>query len=121
MQGERDVGDVALSFIEVELRSGVRRRHWSPSSQTYAPADVLLERLVDGWNIDPVVGREEYWYGTGRHVSVYYCRLTKGLQAVTMPVLGNPVVRRLMREHHLKVVLLDDDYAMVPAGIVAPA
>ena len=35
------------SFIEMKQQSADRRRHWSSSSQTYVPVDVLLEYLAD--------------------------------------------------------------------------
>ena len=97
--------NAAPSFIEMELRSADRRRHWSPSSQTFAPADVLLECLADDWDINPVVGLEECWYGGGRHVAVYYFELTKDNQAIIMAVLGNPVVRRLVCQPQFRVML----------------
>ncbi len=97
------------SFVGVELRSAGKRRHWSPSSQTYAPVDVLLEYLVADWNLNPVVGLEKFWYGGGRHVAVYYVELTKGNQTVVMPVHANPVVRRLIVERQLRVMPLPCD------------
>ena len=93
--------------MEMERRSVDKRRYWSPSSQTYAPADVLLEYLVNGWSISPVVGREDYWYGGGRHITVHYFELTMNNQAVVLPVLGNPVVRRLLQQQQLRIVLLN--------------
>lgn len=30
-------------------------RHWPPQSQPYAPADVLLHLLDDGWGLQPQV------------------------------------------------------------------
>jgi hypothetical protein len=93
------------SFIEMELRSADRRRHWSPASQPYAPADVLVEYLADGWTIHPVVGLEEHWRGAGRRVDVYYFELTKDTRELVMPVHGNPVVRGLIQHHQLRVVL----------------
>jgi hypothetical protein len=97
------------SFIEREQRSADKRRHWSSSSQTYVPADVLLEYLADDWDISSVVGREECWHGGGRHITVYYFELTRNHQAVVMPVLGNPIVRRLVDQQQLRVVLLKHD------------
>lgn len=99
------------TLIERELWLAERRRHWSPSSQAYASMDVLLDRLTDGWNIDPIVGFEAYWFGGGRHVSVYYFELTKDGQGVIMPVLGNPVVRRLVGQRPFRVKLLSFDEA----------
>jgi hypothetical protein len=107
--GELDMQNVAPPFVEMEQRSADKRRHWSSSSQTYVPADVLLEYLADGWDISAVVGREECWYGGGRHITVYYFELTRDYRAVVMPVLGNPVVRRLVGQRQLRVVLLTCD------------
>jgi hypothetical protein len=42
-----------LLFMEMEQRSADKGRHWSASSQTYVPADVLLEYLADGWTSVP--------------------------------------------------------------------
>jgi hypothetical protein len=96
----------ASSFVEMELRLTNKHRHWSPSSQTYAPADVLLEYLANGWNISPAVGLEEHWYGGGRHVDVYHFELTQHKLVVVMLVHGNPVVRSLMHQRQLQIVLL---------------
>jgi hypothetical protein len=97
------------SSIEMEQWPADKPRHWSSSSQTYVPADVLLEYLDDDWDISSVVGREECWHGGGRHITVYYFELTRNHQAVVMPVLGNPIVRRLVDERQLRVVLLTCD------------
>jgi hypothetical protein len=106
---ELDMQNAVASFIEMEQWPADKPRHWSSSSQTYVPADVLLESLVDGWDISPVVGREECWHGGGRHITVYYFELTRNQQAVVMPVLGNPIVRRLVDQRQLRVVLLTCD------------
>jgi hypothetical protein len=95
--------------MEMEWRSFDERRHWAASSQIYVPVDVLLEYLDHGWSISPVVGREDHWYGGGRHITVHYFELTMNNQAVVMPVLDNPVVCRLMHDYQLRIVLLNRD------------
>lgn len=97
------------TFIEMELRSNDTRRHWSSSSQTYAPADVLMAYLTDGWTLSPVVGLEEHWHAGVRRVDVYHFELSKENQTQVLPVQSNPVVRRLMHERQLRVVLLKSD------------
>ena len=97
------------SFIERELRSAAKRRHWSPSSQRYAPADVLLAYLADGWHLGLVVGLERHWYGVGRQVEVCHFELTKDSRTMVMPVQCNPVVRRLLRQRRLRLVVLNDE------------
>lgn len=99
----------APSFIEMELRSLDTRRHWSPISQAYAPADVLLGYLADGWQLSPVVGLEEHWHAGARRVDVYHFELTKDNQVMVLPVQSNPIVRRLLHDRKLRVVLLKHD------------
>lgn len=110
-----------LLFMEMEQRSADQGRHWSAASQTYVPADVLLEYLADGWDISSVVGREECWYGGGRHTIVFYFELTRHHQAVVMPVLGNPTARRLVHQRQLRVVLLTCDGGASPFEAVVSA
>lgn len=102
------------SFIEVELRSTDTRRHWSPHSQSYAPADVLLRYLNEGWTISPIVGLEEHWHAGSRRVDVYHFELVKGEESVVLPVQSNPIIRRLLNERQLRIVLLTSDQAGMP-------
>jgi hypothetical protein len=99
----------APSFIEMELRTNDTRRHWSPSSQQYAPADVLMQYLAEGWQISPVVGLEEHWHAGVRRVDVYNFELTKDDQVQVLPVQSNPIIRRLIQRRQLKIVLLKRD------------
>ncbi len=103
------MGETAPSFFEMELRSQDTRRHWSPGSQAYAPADVLLRYLADGWQLSPIVGLEEHWHAGARRVDVYHFELAKDGQVLVLPVQSNPVVRRLLHERGLRVVLLKRD------------
>jgi len=105
------------SYIEMELRSNDTRRHWSASSQTYAPADVLMQYLAAGWQLSPVVGLEEHWHAGVRRVDVYHFELAKDEQTLVLPVQSNPVVRRLMHQRSLKVVMLKRDTASSRAGV----
>src|SRR5579859_506437 len=82
-------------------------RHWSPSSQTYAPADVLVRYLRTGWSLDPMAAVETFFYAGYRRVDVYYFTLRNADQTLEMPVLGNPAVRRLLEEHKLTVLRIN--------------
>lgn len=99
----------APSFVEMELRTNDTRRHWSPTSQEYAPADVLLRFLTNGWKISPVVGLEEHRHAGVRKVDVYHFELTKDDKQQILPVQSNPVVRRLLHERGLRVVMLQNE------------
>lgn len=105
------------SFIEMELRSTDTRRHWSPSSQAYAPADVLLQYIADGWALSPVVGLEQHLHAAGRRIDVYHFELVRDDQEMVLPVQSNPVVRRLIYQQDLKIVVLmsEPDHAVVRA------
>jgi len=39
-----------------------RFRHWSSQSQAYAPADVLLNHMREGWVLDSLVAIETFSY-----------------------------------------------------------
>jgi hypothetical protein len=99
----------APAFIEIEMRSNDTRRHWSPSSQAYAPADVLVRYMAEDWTVSPIVGLEEHWHAGSRRVDVYHFELTKDNQSLVLPVQSNPIVRRLLHERQLRVVLLNRD------------
>lgn len=78
-------------------------RHWSPTSQPYASADVLLQYLVVGWTVERTVAFEEFCYGGARYTRIYYFRLVYVEEFVWMPVLENPVVLRLIQDHGLNL------------------
>lgn len=103
------------SYIEMELKTNDTRRHWSPSSQMYAPADVLIQYVADGWIISPIVGLEEHWHAGARRVDVYHFELTNEDESIVLPVQSNPVVRRLIAQHGLRIVLLKRDNVGLPA------
>ena len=94
------------SFIEFEFRSTDKRQFWAAASQKYAPAGVLLDYLEAGWVLSRVVGVEEFYYAGLRHVSIYHFELFKNGQFYVIPVQGNPVVRRLLRDQNLREVPL---------------
>ncbi len=105
---------VAPSYIEMELKTNDTRRHWSPSSQMFAPADVLMQYVADGWTISPVVGLEEHWHAGVRRVDVYHFELTHEEESLVLPVQSNPVVRRLIALNGLRIVLLKRDNVGLP-------
>lgn len=107
------MGRIAPSFLEMELRSTDTRRHWSATSQTYAPADVLIQYITEDWQVSPVVGLEEHWHAGIRRVDVYHFELNKEGQTLVVPVQSNPVIRRLITQRGLKVVVLKRDSVKV--------
>lgn len=107
----------SVSFMENELRALDTRRHWSASSQTYAPGDVLLSLLAEGWDLGEVVGLEEYWHAGVRRVDIYLFELTRDGVTQTVPVQSNPVIRHLVRERKLTVELRKSESLPLVGGM----
>jgi hypothetical protein len=70
--------------------------HWCPLSQPYAGVDALLRYLDGGWKVQGDIGFDEHWFGDSRRILVYRFILTKRNTCVTMHVVWNPVLERLL-------------------------
>ena len=79
-------------------------RHWSPQSQRYAGGDALLTFLNNGWEVQNEVYYEEFWQGGSRRTYIFDFVLSNDGQRVTMRVIDNPFVDRLMRELQVTVL-----------------
>lgn len=72
--------------------------HWCPLSQRYAGVDALLSHLDNGWKIWGDISFDEYCFGASRRTLVYHFVLTRQDNRVTMHVLHNPVLDRLLTQ-----------------------
>lgn len=81
-------------------------QHWSDTSEEYAGADSLLTMIYQGWQMKKKVQREERQFAGMRSVYVYHITLEKDGQTMTMPVLHNPYVSRMIMRHNIEVVPL---------------
>jgi hypothetical protein len=79
-------------------------RHWSAKSQPFAPADVLLQYLQDGWKINNRVVVEVFPCLSRQCVELYCFMLLRDKEYVTIPVVANPVILRLTREFSLTLI-----------------
>jgi len=79
-------------------------RHWHAGSELYAGGDALYTALDNGWDIGETVRYDEHWNSGGQCVVVYHFELTRGEAKMTMPVITNPFVRRLLTELHANLV-----------------
>jgi len=79
-------------------------RHWHAGSEPYAGGDCLLTALNEGWDVSARLIADEHWYAGTRCVMVYHFELTRGDETMTMPVLTNPFVERLIAQSALHVV-----------------
>ena len=84
-------------------------RHWSPTSQPYAPADILFQYLRDGWLLGDKVLVQVVQCFSQRCVEVYYFRLTHDGEPVLMPIIANPVILRLVVERGLAAIRVHPD------------
>lgn len=76
-------------------------RHWSPSSQPYAPADILFQYLREGWLLGDTVVIQVIQCFSGRCVEIYHFQLSSSSGHVSMPIIANPVILRLIVERGL--------------------
>ncbi len=93
---------------EVDMDLDDDYRHWSPESEPYAPADVLLQYLRDGWSLDAVVKVESHQCQSCRYVDIYYFTLHHHAQQtpLRMPIVANPVVRKLVQQYKLNTICI---------------
>jgi hypothetical protein len=83
---------------------GDRYHHWDTQSKAYAGGDQLATAVFLGWKLPDAVFVERHWLSEGRHVLVYHFKLTRGSESMTMPVINNPYVSRLVCERNLHVI-----------------
>ncbi len=80
-------------------------RHWHSESERYTGGDALYTAIENGWTMGEVVGYEDYERaGMEGVIAVYYFELVRGSERLTMPVLNNPFIRRLIKESGVKPV-----------------
>ena len=84
-------------------------RHWSPDSETYAPADVLLQHLKSGWNLERLVAVETVYYAGYRRSDIYYFTLERDGRTVEMPILANPAVFKVIEQNQLTTLRINVD------------
>ena len=78
--------------------------HWSADSQKYAGGDALVTFLHDGWEMAETVFYEEYWHAGGRLVMIYYFEIERDGETLSVPVLGNPFVNRMVNSLPLQLL-----------------
>ncbi len=78
-------------------------QHWSDKSAKYAGADCLLTMLYKGWQMKKKVRREELWFAGMRSIYVYYVELERDGEAMTMPVVHNPYMSRMIARSDIVV------------------
>lgn len=83
-------------------------RHWHAQSEPYTGADALFTALDNGWDMDNVVTYKEFWQAGMRRIVVCYFTLRRDTEVLTMPVIYNPYVSRLIRTMHVETVRVEN-------------
>jgi hypothetical protein len=97
MQQEQ-ITDFHFSYLDVY-------RHFHAGSERFTGGDALITAIIDeGWSVSHVVGLEERWRSGGHGTPIYYFELERDGQTMTMAVIGNPYVRRIIRQLQVTLV-----------------
>jgi hypothetical protein len=98
---------VAIDFLSSTHFNNMRH-HWCPRSEAYTGGDSLLSALDAGWVMNTLVFAQTVWHGGSRPTTIYYFELKHGSRMMTMPVIGNPFVDRLIIQKSLQIVTFAD-------------
>lgn len=82
-------------------------RHWHAQSEPYTGGDALFTALDNGWDMDNVVTYKEFWQA-GRRVVICYFTLRRSGDELTMPVVYNPYVSRVIKTMHVQTIRIEN-------------
>ncbi|HLU11154.1 MAG TPA: hypothetical protein VK003_15890 [Oceanobacillus sp.] len=88
------------------------KHYWSPTSQDYAPGNALLAALDDGWQVDGVIFRQEFWLTAGRRTNIYHITLIRNGETIKMKMVDNPFITRLIYQLEVQVVRVNERKAI---------
>jgi hypothetical protein len=98
---------VAYKSADSEFNEEESHRHWCPQSEKITTGDALLSAFDDGWQVHGVVFQQEHWHNGGRRVNLYHVKLQRKDQCVTMVVVQNPYISRLLTQLRVQVVQIN--------------
>ena len=81
----------------------VTSQHWHPASEHYAGGDNLMTALENGWGIEKCL-LTRHWYAGMRSVQIYEFLLSRNGEEMTMPVVSNPYVYRIVSQEDVNLV-----------------
>lgn len=102
-----EIGKIERFTSDMDENIGRIYRHWHPGSEKYTGGDALLTAIDEGWSVEGVIFRQEFWLAGVRRVCVFHIDLRRGDQAAKMLVMQNPYVTRLVHELGTQVVLIN--------------
>ena len=97
---------VAHRPTEINFDEDGSHRHWCPQSEKFTTGDALRSALDEGWKIHGVVFEQEHWHNN-RRVLLNHLKLQQDGQCVTMVVVQNPFIVRLLNELCVQVVKIN--------------
>jgi hypothetical protein len=86
----------------------VTSQHWNPESEQFAGGDHLMTALNHGWDVARCV-ETRHWFAGMRSVTIYRFELERKGEKMSMPVLTNPYVSRLIRQMGYDIIKEDAD------------
>lgn len=85
----------------------VTSQHWNPESESFAGGDHLMTALHNGWEVLRCV-ETRHWFAGMRSITIYRFDLKRDGETMSMPVLTNPYVSRLIHQLGMEIVEADD-------------
>jgi hypothetical protein len=103
-------------MTDINIRSNTtdELRHWCPVSEKFASGDALVSALNQGWAVEGVVFREDHWAAGVRRVPIYHIKLVRDEACMTMIIVMNPFVQRLVHNMGVQVVLMNQRKEEMP-------
>jgi len=83
-------------------------QHWCEKSEEYAGADALITALTDGWKMDNRIEYKTIYFAGSRPQYVYYIKLQRDDEHLTMPVLYSPYLNRMINSERYELIKLTD-------------
>ncbi len=84
--------------------------HWCPRSEVYAATSQLLSAINIGWQVNQRVIWQAIAFAGNRQACLYYFELHRDGEFMTMPVLENPALLRLLFTQSFEVEEYVDYY-----------
>lgn len=81
-----------------------QNHHWSPNSEAFASGEALLQALDNGWQVQGVIFRQEFWLAGGRRTYIYHLTLRRDGDVLKMALVYNPFISRFIHRMGVQVV-----------------
>lgn len=93
---QEQISDQHFAYLEIN-------RHWHAGSEKYTGADALVTALTQGWNVSGDVVADDHYFAGNRSIRVYEIPLRRDGETVTMQVIHNPYLTRMLSHEALHI------------------